>query len=83
MLGKYGVKDYRGAKRFLNKREFLLDIDRFFTVKEFSKKYKTDNRGVSRMIREYLCCYGITNIKEARIFLQSKDIDSLAPIFLI
>jgi len=75
LLGKFGVKDYRQARRFLNKKEFLLDIKNGMLAKEMRKKYKTNNRGFSLMIREYLGCYGITTYPEAKEFLQDKGMD--------
>jgi len=77
LLGKFGVKDYRQAKRFLNKREFLLDIRNGILAKEIRKKHKTNNRGFSRMIREYLGCYGITTYVEAKKFLKNKKLGEI------
>jgi len=74
ILGKFGVKDYRQARRYLNKKEFFLDIKQGMLAKEIRKKHKTNNQGFSRMIREYLGCYGITTYTEAKEFLKSKKL---------
>ena len=80
-LGKFGVQNYRQAKRFLNKKEFLLDIKNGMLAKEMMKKYKTNNRGYSQMIREYLGCYNITTYLEARKFLKDKEMDKIQYTF--
>jgi hypothetical protein len=77
ILGKFGVKDYRQAKRFLNRKEFLSDIKKGILAKEIMKKHKTNNRGFSRMIREYLGCYGFTTYFEAKKFLKNKNIEDV------
>jgi len=77
ILGKYGVKDYRQARRYLNKKEFLIDIKNGMLAKEIMRKHKTNNRGFSRMIREYLGCYGLSNYRDAKEFLEDKNIEEI------
>lgn len=77
ILGKYGVKDYRQAKRFLNRKEFLLDIKRGMLAKKIRKKHKTNNRGFSRMIREYIGCYSIMTYNDAKEFLKDKKLEEI------
>lgn len=77
LLGQYGVKDYRQARRYLNKEELLKDIKSGMLAKELRKKHKTDDRGLTRMIQDYLGCYRVRNYREAKKFLKNKDFDKI------
>ena len=77
ILGKYGVKDYRQARRFLNRKEFLTDIKSGMLAKEIMKKHKTNDRGLKKLIQNYLGSYGISHYIKAKEFLKDKEIETL------
>ncbi len=60
-------------KEIKNISQLLIDIKRGQKSRELTKKYKKSRPTLNKRIKEILEKYGVTNFKEAKIFLKNKS----------